>query len=373
MSFFDDGEEETAVRTSSRGAGATRPRPRPRRPEHSGPGLDQHTLMVRRRIAAGVAVVLLIIIVLVINGCLKSQKTQSLKDYNRHVAQIASESDSQVSKPLFSALAGAGSKSALDVEVQIDQLRLAAQTVASNAKKLSVPGEMVGAQRALLIALDFRVEGMTKVAALVPTAIGGKNKQASTLLAGDMEIFLASDVLFSQRVGPLIAQTLSSNGIKGLPQPSSHFLPNIGWLEPNTAFARITGQGASSQSSQTVTGNHGSQLKGVSVGTNTLAPEPTLNHITGGSNPTFTVQVENSGEFPETNVKVDITVTAGGKQYKASHVIEKTEAGKTVNVEIPVTGIPLGVAGKVQVSIEGVPGENDLENNKGTFLAIFGA
>jgi len=128
----------------------------------------------------------------------------------------------------------------------------------------------------------------------------------------------------------------------------------------------------SSQNGQTVTGNHGSALKGVSVGTNILAPEPAINHITGGGNPTFTVQVENSGEFPETNVKTDVTVTAGGKQFKASHVLEKTEPGKTVNVEIPVTGIPLGVASKIQVNIEGVPGENDLENNKSTYLAIVG-
>jgi hypothetical protein len=52
-------------------------------------------------------------------------------------------------------------------------------------------------------------------------------------------------------------------------------------------------------------------------------------------------------------------------------VIEKTEPGKSLNVEIPVTGVPLSVAAKIQVSVDGVPGENDLENNKGTFLAIF--
>jgi hypothetical protein len=40
-------------------------------------------------------------------------------------------------------------------------------------------------------------------------------------------------------------------------------------------------------------------------------------------------------------------------------------------VDIPVTGIPLGAAAKIEVNIEGVPGENDLENNKGTFLAVF--
>jgi hypothetical protein len=327
--------------------------------------------MVRRRVAAGVAVVIVIVIVLLINGCLKSQAKQSLKDYNKNVSQLALASDTQVSRPLFTALAGAGGKSALDVEVQIDQLRIQAQNLASRAKNLSVPGDMVAAQRNLLLAMNLRVEGMTKIAALVPTALGGQGTQASTKIAGDNETFLASDVLFSQRIVPLIQQVLTSNGIQGLSTSSSRSLPNLGWLDPATTLARITGKGANATQNTAVTGNHGSALKGVSVGTNTLAPEPTLNHITGGSSPTFTVMVENSGESPETNVKVDITVTAAGKQFNASHVINKTEPGKTVNVEIPVAGVPLGPASKIQVNIEGVPGENDLENNKNTYLAIF--
>ncbi len=329
--------------------------------------------MVRRLIAAGVGVVLLIVIALVVNGCLKSEKQQSLKEYNRDVSQLAQESDAQVSHPLFAAIANAASKSALAVEEQIDQLRIQAESLDAHAKGLSVPGEMVSAQRELLLVFDLRVEGMTKLAALMPPALGGAAQQTSPQLAGVMEIFLASDVIYSQRVAPLIQQTLASGGIQGLNTSSTHFLPNVGWLEPTTALARLDGQsGSSSASSQAVTGNHGSALKGVSVGTNNLAVEPNLNHISGGSNPTFTVQVENSGEFPETNVKVDVVVTAGGKQFKASHTIDKTEPGKTVNVEIPVTGVPLGVASKVEVNIEGVPGENDLENNKGTYLAIIG-
>jgi hypothetical protein len=328
--------------------------------------------MVRRRVAAGVAVLLLIVIVLLINGCLKSQQQQSLKDYNHEVSRLAQESDAQVARPMFTALAGASGKSPLDVEVQIDQLRIQAQKIATAAKSLSVPGEMASAQRALLLALDLRVEGVTKIAALIPTALGGQGKQAGTLIAGDMEIFLASDVIFSQRVVPLVQQALASNGIHGLTTSASRMLPNVGWIDPTTTLSRITGQASSSSSTAPVTGNHGSALKSVAVGTNTLATEPTLNHITGGGSPTFTVTVENSGEFSETNVKVDITVTAAGKQYKASHVINKTEPGKSVNVEIPVAGVPLGVASKIETNIEGVPGENDLENNKSTYLAIFG-
>jgi hypothetical protein len=371
LSFFDDGEE-TAQRPAPR---APRPpqRPKPRRPQQAAGSLplDQHTLMVRRRIAAGVGVVLLIVIILVVNGCLKGQKTQALKDYNHEVSTLAQEFDEHVSRPLFTALSGASSKSALNVEVQVDQLRVQAQDLAARAKKLSAPGAMSGAQDNLLLAFDLRSEAVTKVAALVPTALGGQGKQAIGQIAGDLEIFLASDVIYSQRVTPLIQQALDGGGVRGLTTAPSRSLPNIGWLEPTTVEGRITGQSANKQNEETTSGTHGSSLTGVSVGANTLAPEPTLNHVSGGSNPTFTVNVENGGESAETNVKVNVVVTAGGKQFKASHAIEKAEPGKTVGVDIPVNGVPLGEAAKVEVNVEKVPGETNTENNKGTFLAVF--
>jgi hypothetical protein len=373
LSFFDDGEDETVQRPASREPRAPqRPSPRrPQRPSGSMP-VDQHTLMVRRRIVFGGAIVLLIVIALLINSCVNGQKTQALKDYNHEVSTIAQEFDERVSRPLFEALTDASSKSALNVAVQVGQLRVQAQQLATRVKGLSTPGEMAGAGREELLAFDLRSEAVAKIAGLVPTALGGQGKQAITQISGALEIFLASDVIYSQRVAPLIQQALSDNGATGLTTAPSRSLPNVGWLEPTTAETRITGKGTGAAQSQTVTGNHGSALKGVSVGTNTLEQEPTLNHVSGGGSPTFTVQVENSGESNETNVKVEVTVTAGGKQFKASHVIEKTEPGKTLSVDIPVTGIPLGSAAKIQVNIAAVPGENDLENNKGTYLAIFG-
>jgi hypothetical protein len=386
LSFFDDGEE-TASQPSTRAprprpsAAAAPPRPRPRRAGGAGGadytggslGIDQHTLMVRRRVAAGVAVVLLIVIVLVVNGCLKSQKQQELKSYNRNVSEIAQESDAQVSRPLFSGLTGAASKPALDVEVQIDQLRIQAQKIADRAKGLSVPGDMAAAHRDLLLALDLRLEGITKIAALLPTALGGQRKQATSTIAGDMELFLASDVIYSQRVAPLIQQTLAADGVTGLSTASTRFLPNVGWLEPTSALARITGQSGTAAQTGIAPGTHGSALISTSVGATSLQSEPALNHISGGTNPTFTVTVEDSGSNAETNVKVDVTVTAGGKQFKASHAINQTQPGSKANVEIPVTGVPLGVAAKIEVYVEPVPGETDVENNKSTYLAIFGA
>jgi hypothetical protein len=83
------------------------------------------------------------------------------------------------------------------------------------------------------------------------------------------------------------------------------------------------------------------------------------------------VTAENTGTNVETNVKVDVTVTANGKQYKASHVIDSTQPGSKVAVEIRVIGVPLAVAAKIETKIEAVPGETNTENNKNTYLAIF--
>jgi hypothetical protein len=379
LSFFDDGEE-TEPRPSTQApqprpsAAAPTQRPQPRRPQHAGGtlGIDQHTLMVRRLVAAGIGVVVVIVIAVLINGCLKSEKQQSLKDYNRSVSQLGQESETQVARPLFTALAGAAGKPSLNVEVQVDQLRIKAQSIANHAKELSVPGEMTSAQRDLLLALGFRVEGITKIAALLPTALGGQRKEATEKIAGDMEIFLASDVIYSQRVVPLTQQTLSSNGIHGLSTSPSRFLPNIGWVDPNAVLTRVTGQPANGSQTGIAPGNHGDGLASVSVGATTLQAEPALNHIGGGGNPTFTVTVEDAGANPETNVKVDITVTAGGKQFKASHAINQIQPGQKANVEIPVSGVPLGVAAKIEAYVEPVPGETEVENNKQTYLAIFG-
>jgi hypothetical protein len=369
LSFFDD-DEGGSPRPA---AASTRTRTQPRRPQRSGPGHDRHTLMVRRRIAAGAGVVLLIVIALVVNGCLKSGKEAALKEYNSNASQLVGESDQQVAHPLFETLAGASGKSALDVEEEVDQLRQQAQTDASHAAGLSVPGEMEAAQRNLLLAFNLRAEGLAKIANLVRTALSGQNnKQASSYIAGAMELFLTSDVLWSQRVAPLIQQALASGGVQGQSTASTQFLPNLGWLEPSTVLARLTGQATGSAPNQITPGTHGSALIGASVGSTNLEPPPALNQIAAGAKQTFTVKVEDSGSNPETDVKVEVAVAAGGKQYKASQVIGKTEPGVTSSVNIPVEGIPQGVAATVTVNVQPVPGETNVENNKGTYHAIFG-
>jgi hypothetical protein len=330
-------------------------------------------MMVRRRIAAGVGVVALIVIVLLIDGCLKSGKEAALKKYNGEVGQLVGESDQLAAHPLFTTLAGASGEQPLNVQQKVNELREVAQKQAEQAKRLSVPSEMQTAQRNLTLALDLREEALGKIAALVPQALGGKGKQASTLIAGAMEMFLASDVVYSQRVAPLIQQALAADGIHELSTAATQSLENLGWLEPSTVEERLTGKSSgSTPSGQIAPGTHGSALTGVSVGSTNLEPESTgtLNHISGGANPTFTAMVEDSGSNTETNVTVEVTVTSGGRAYKNSRTIAKTEPGVTSKVSVPVEGVPAG-AGRIAVYVKPVPGETNLENNKGTYLAVF--
>jgi len=373
LSFFDDDDDET-VSASTRST-RTPPRPRPRAAQRprAHTQTDQHTLMVRRRIAFGAGLALIILVILLISGCLKSEKHQALETYNQNISRIIGESDQQVSGPFFTTLSSASSSSPLNVELQVDQLRSLAQNQASSAKKLNVPSGMQAAQQDFLEVLDLRSEGLTKIANLVRTALAGQSSRAISQIAGDMELFLASDVIYSQRVVPLISQTLAANGITSQSTPSSRFTPNLGWLESATVQSRLTGQSSSSssQSGSLAPGTHGSALKGVTVGGKALEVEPTLNRVKGGANPALTVMVEDAGENTESDVKVNVSVTSAGSTRKAAHTINKTEPGKTVPVDIPVEGVPLEVASKVTVEIEKVPGEENLENNKGSYVVVF--
>ena len=96
---------------------------------------------------------------------------------------------------------------------------------------------------------------------------------------------MPSDVIYSQRVAPLIQQALAAGSIHGLSTASTQFLPNLGWLELSTVEERLTGKSsAAAQSGQIAPGTHGSALKGVSVGFNlTCEPESTgtVNHLSG--------------------------------------------------------------------------------------------
>ncbi|HEX8105525.1 MAG TPA: hypothetical protein VF533_23115 [Solirubrobacteraceae bacterium] len=376
MSFFDE-DVPTRRRT-------TPPRPRRGAPAGrsgggGGGGSEQQQLLVRRGVAAGVLIVFLLLVLFAVNSCRSSAHENALKDYNREVADIGSRSAGQVGRTLFQQLAGeAAAGSPTDLQTAVASLRAEAEGQLRSAEDLSVPDEMVAAQRSLLIALEWRRDGLTVVAQRVPDALGDEGdaaEEAVAAIAGQMQVFLASDVIYATRVRPLIEAALRKEEIGGQRTPDSVFVPDISWLNPATVADRL-GSGGGSGGGGTDTGEpapglHGTGLTSVAVGDTTLSTTG-ANRIAAAGPPTFNVQFANQGENDEQNVRVDVSATAGGRTIKGSDTVDTVARGATAtaSVRLPRTP-PTDTAVEITVRVKAVPGEKKTDNNEQTYQALF--
>ena len=374
MSFFDEGDDEPPRRTASEGQA---PRPRPRRPAPRGERAPDHqTIMVRRGIALVVVLVVVFLVVFLISRAASSARLNSLKNYNSDVIQIAQDSDQNVGAPYFSTLSRAQGQSAATVRPTLDQLSMRAENDVNRAKGLSVPGEMDTAQNDLVLALQLREEAVTDAADQIPTALGGLNaRSAFQRIAGDNGAIYASDVLFAQRVTPLIGQVLSDNDIQPPALPTSRWVQDLNWLNTSVVAQRLRPgiAGTGTNGTALAPGTHGHKLGEVLVDGNVLNSPPSDNNITSGPNPTFVVQVDNDSQNQASDVRVSVSVTAQGKTITAFKVLPSTQPGNTYNVSITVRGVALQVPAKISVAIAPVPGETNTANNSGTFTAVFGS
>jgi hypothetical protein len=371
VSFFDD-EPDEPTRVTSRPARPRRAGGGPR--TAAGPASPDE---LRRRRAIGLVVLagVFIVLVLLVNSCVDSRRTRALKDYNREVASIVQSSDEQVSKQLFDVLDGGGSSN--DVQVAVNQVRLVAEEDVKRAKALSVPGDAKPAQRYLELTLNFRADGVRKIADLLPTAMSTQAGAADAIrrIAGQMQAFLSSDVVYSQRVAPLIKQALDNNNISGQTVAQSQFLPSIGWLDASQVSARLnpdaaTGGGATS--GQPAPGTHGHGLVSVKAGNITLQPGSVVNRIPATAGLAFDVTFANQGENDETNVTVSLRITGAGKPIDVKKRLNQTKAGTNATVTLTLGQTPpIGKAVTITVAVAPVPGEKKTDNNRQTYTALF--
>jgi hypothetical protein len=377
LSFFDEGDEPTRVRT--------RPA-RPRRPATAARGggagapPDRQTARLRQAVGLGALVVLAFVIVLGFKGCLDSRQDNQLKDYNRNVTAVVNDSDQSVGKPFFQRMAN-GARDSQGLQVQINQLRVAAEDDVKRAKAFAVPGDMKPAQRNLELVLNLRAEGLTKIADQIPGALGRgqTSEDAINKIAGEMQTFLASDVVYAERVAPLIKDALDRNNVKGQQIAGSRFMTDVSWLAPATVAARLgrsaggtTGTGTTGPAAP---GLHGHGLLGTSIGAVALSPEApgVVNRVPWSSNPAITVKFANQGDNDESNVKVSVSVKATtGKAITATKTIGQTKAKteSTVNIALgqaPAAGVPTTLS----VLIAKVNGEKKTDNNRSSYTVIF--
>ena len=340
------------------------------------PSADQQTLLVRRAVAAGALLLLLILLFLTVRSCASSRKENSLKDYNREVSSIIRESDTQVGQPFFQLLGQAGDESPQDLQTNISGYRVQAEAQLKQARALDVPGEMKGAQQSLLIALEFRRDGLGFIAERIRSALGDEGEAANEAIeqiAGQMQAFLASDVLYKSRVAPLIRRELADAEIGGQRIADTQFIPGVEWLSERTVASQLGQQlsGGNRNTGEPAPGLHGTGLDSVTVGDTELAPDAP-NRIPAAEDTTFVVRFTNQGENDEFDVKVTLRVEGGDKPIRVSRTIDTVARGQTAEASLALgQAPPTGAAVTVRVDVAKVPGEEKTDNNRAEYDVLF--
>jgi hypothetical protein len=336
---------------------------------------------VRRAIAIGVGVLVVVLLVFGVRGCVAARKKQAFRNYNRDLASWLQTSDQQRNQ-LFDLLKTptSGTPSPVDLTNNANGVKVQAEQLVDQVNGAGHPGQVNTAHRYLLDVLTFRRDGIAKIATDLRTALGDTGRQqATTQMAADMQDFLASDVIFSQRFTPEYQKQLKDQSLLGEQKvPTSSFLPNIQWLTPSVVadrIARIRGGGTPSSSSTTAAtpGLHGTSLDSVVVkpGGQTLSTTQAVD-IPFNSTVSFDVKATNGGDNDESNVKVRVTVSGAGKPITVEQTIPTFPKGTTQTANLPLVQKPTaGQPVHITVQILKVPGETKVDNNKATYPAVF--
>ncbi|MEA2423183.1 MAG: hypothetical protein QOF55_2282 [Thermoleophilaceae bacterium] len=332
---------------------------------------------MRRLFAGGAGILALVLLIFVIKGCRDSAREQAFKDYLRNVASIMQESN-QDSRSLFGLLAKPGTQSPVQLGTSVNTTRNHASTLVDRARGLDVPDELATGQRYLRETLEFRRDGIAAVANELPTALGDTNTDvAAAQIAASIQDFLASDVVYNQRVLPNLRGPTSKQGLLNqVTFTPSRFLLDLGWLSPTTVADRMTRIRSGTGSTGTIApGLHGTGLGTVTVkpGGQTLTPGGAV-AIKVTPNLAFDVQVMDQGQNNEKQVRVRLSITGAGKPINVTQTIPSIVAGASQTATIAVAATPpTGRPVTVTVQILPVPGEKNVTNNKATFSAVFTA
>jgi hypothetical protein len=325
--------------------------------------------MARRGIAAGAGLLVLILLIFGIKGCLDSRKDRAYRTYASDVNAVVGESNN-LANTLFETLSRPRNAEALDVQNEVNALATDAEQLGKRARGTDHPDELNGAQRWIVDTLELRRDALKNIAQRIPAALGQRGrKPAIESIAGQMQAFLASDVIYSQRAIPELQRQFNKRGIDERFR-QSRSLPDLGWLDPQTVDTRLSRISTGAQAA--TSGIHGTGLQDVVVKpSGTALTKDGVNRIAAANGLTFDVTVQNQGESEETKVPVTVQIK-GGKPIELEQTISRIAAGDTQTVSIPITPTPTtGAVSTVTVTVAAVPGEKVKDNNTASYQVVF--
>ena len=330
----------------------------------------------RLGLAIVLAVVLALVILLVVRDCQRNRLESSYSNYITTVAQIVQTSADQ-GRELREVMSNTEALDPPKLSARIAQLGTKAQGLVTQAEGLTPPDKLKQANNSLVTLLQYRVTGLSNLAANMPTLLKAEDADFTAGgIAQQMQRFLASDVIYEDSFAAPARQAMADDKITGVEVPQlQRFLPNDTLATTEGAATllpglRRTSTGSTNGTDQPTDGN----LRGTSlVQTEALPSETPLSKdgpttIEASENLKWRVTVNNGGHFVENNVVVTATFSYPDQPNDAQvqeATIPVIEPKQEVTVEIPgPTNIDYRQQGNLLIEITPVPGETITENNR---------
>jgi hypothetical protein len=329
--------------------------------------------MVRRSIALVAGVIVLILLVLGVRSCLNTRSENAIKNYSNDSAELLRASKLEGDQ-LFKLLQGeGGTNQATAIINQLNAYRVDSSELVDRANRLDVPGDLKGAQSELQEVLELRRDGFADITDALQVALGDQQRrQGSDDVAKQMQVFLASDIIDTQRFRPALFNVLRDKDLSAPDLPKNGFVPDIQWLQPDFVADQVnalrTGTGGGGEAAP---GLHGNGVAGVTLGGIALTPGGNASVQLSGDL-SFEIQVQNQGENTENDVVVSVTVGDGGDADTQEETIDTIAAGELKTVTIPLSKQPpTGQNVPIKVEVKPVPGEQKTDNNTFDATVIF--
>ncbi len=340
------------------------------RPTGSGGGARE--FLLRRAIAGAAGVLILALILLGFKACQDSRRERALTNYVSDLRTIVVDSK-QLSDDFFGRIGGGGESDQVSFNTAINSNRSTADSLLSRVEALDVPGQLDEAQKLLVLAYQFRRDGVSTTADQITSVADPAKTETAKAVVDAMRGFLAADEIF-QRAANQINQELLDEGISQVSLPESAFLEMDGatdWLNESDVTLALSGltTGGGTGSGPVTPGVHGTEVSGVTGGGIPL-DQTTPITVPSGIAPEIVITVRNGGESTETDIPV--TASLEGTDIEGQSSIASIDAGAMATVSIQLTGdIPIGEQTNLTVNVELVPGETIGDNNTYTYPVIF--
>ncbi len=352
--------------------GLEEPPPRgrgPRGPRFTAP--RNATPLLRLVGLVALAILLIVLLFVWIEGCSTQGKVDRYDSYLTDIGTIGNRS-ARLGQQVGTLLTTPGLNQE-DLDAKLGGFVQNAENQVRLAEALKPPGPMVPANEGAILALQYRVNGLSGLQTAFQETAGAKDATAAgEQLAAQVDRLLASDVIWSDSFQATATVVLADEGVEGLDVPSSEFVSVDDFASPG-ALAAIWQRIRGASTGGTPTGLHGSGIAYVkALPSGQLLSTTTETTIAAVDNLAFEVGVEDTGESQEVRIKVTLTIPKDPKSIVQTQVIPIIDPGETKSVTFKVgTLVPFGEQTSVKVDIDPVPGETNTANNTAEYPVIF--